>query len=185
MPVVPVIFSLPPSLPLSLYVMSKIYASMLDGQVSAHAEVQGLRASGQAGFRTNHSTYDHIFTLRGIIEEARHRRQRVYCCFADFRKAFDTVPRLVRHLQELGYDSEVIWAIVALYERVAGQVRSGLAPAGPQRSRALLESNKDVPCHQLFLASTSTSSRLSSGHSEVQAALWRRLSSRFSYTQTM
>ena len=66
-------------------------------------------------------------TLRGIIEEARHRRHRVYCCFVDFRKAFDTIPRarLVRHLQELGYDSEVIWAVVTLYERVTGQVRIG------------------------------------------------------------
>ena len=45
----------------------------------------------------------------------------------DFRKAFDTVPRarLIRRLQELGYDSQVIWAVVALYERVTGQVRIG------------------------------------------------------------
>ena len=92
------------------HVMSKIYASVLDGEVSARAEVQGLRASGQAGFSTDHSTYDHIFTLRGIIEEARHRRQRVYCCFVDFRKAFDTVPHayLIRRLHELGYHQKVI-----------------------------------------------------------------------------
>ena len=45
----------------------------------------------------------------------------------DFRKAFDTVPRarVVRRLQELGYDSEVIWAVVALYVRVMGRVRIG------------------------------------------------------------
>ena len=92
------------------HVMSKIYAIVLDGKVSASVEIRGLSAFGQAGFGTDHSTHDHILTLRGIIEEAKHRRQRVYCCFVDFRKAFDTVPcaRLVRRLQELGYDSEVI-----------------------------------------------------------------------------
>ena len=70
----------------------------------------------------DHSTYHHMLTLRGIIEEARHKRQRVYCCFVDFCKAFDTVSRarLIKRLQELGYDSEVIGAVVALYERVTG-----------------------------------------------------------------
>ena len=68
------------------------------------------------------STHDHILNLQGIIKEARHRRQRVYCCFMDFQKAFDIVPRacLIKRVQELGYDHEVIWAIVALYEGVIG-----------------------------------------------------------------
>ena len=45
----------------------------------------------------------------------------------DFRKAFDTIPHacLIKRLQELGYDLEVIWAVVALYERVTSQVRIG------------------------------------------------------------
>ena len=43
----------------------------------------------------------------------------------NFRKAFDTVSRahLIKQLQELGYVQEIIWAIVALYERLTGQVR--------------------------------------------------------------
>ena len=45
----------------------------------------------------------------------------------EFRKAFDTISytHLIRWLQELGYDQEIIWAIVALYERVTGRVRIG------------------------------------------------------------
>lgn len=38
-------------------------------------------------------TIDHILTLRAVIEEARHRSFKVYCCFLDFWKAFDSVPR--------------------------------------------------------------------------------------------
>ena len=42
-------------------------------------------------------------TLWAIIEEARHRSAKVYCCFVDFRKAFDFVPRVALF--------ERIWAI--------------------------------------------------------------------------
>ena len=31
----------------------------------------------------------------------------------------------MRQLQELGYGPEVMWVVVALYERVTGQVRTG------------------------------------------------------------
>ena len=45
------------------HVMSKIYTSVLDGEVSATAEAQRLWATGQVGFRMDHSIYDHILTL--------------------------------------------------------------------------------------------------------------------------
>lgn len=68
------------------HVMSKIYAFALEGEVSTGAEARRLWADGQAHFRTDHSTYDHILTLRGIIEEAWYKKQRVYCYFVDFSK---------------------------------------------------------------------------------------------------
>ena len=109
------------------HVMSNIYASILDGEASIGAEAQGLRVGGQVGFKTNHLTYNHILTLRGIIEEARRKKQRVYCYFVDFRKAFDIVPcaQLIRRLQKMGYGQKVIWAVVALYERVKRRVHTG------------------------------------------------------------
>ena len=53
------------------------------------------------------------------------RKKRLYCCFVDFRKAFDTVPRerLFQRLQSLGIPTKMIWAIYALYERVTGRVQ--------------------------------------------------------------
>jgi hypothetical protein len=75
------------------HTFSKLYATVLHMKLSFDLEQRHLRARGQAGFRPAHQTIDHIFTLWAIIEEARHRSSKVYCCFVDFRKAFDFVPR--------------------------------------------------------------------------------------------
>jgi hypothetical protein len=73
------------------HTFSKLYATVLHQWLSEELERRHLRARGQAGFRPDYQTIDHIFTLRAIIEEARHRSSKVYTCFVDFRKAFDTV----------------------------------------------------------------------------------------------
>jgi hypothetical protein len=71
----------------------KLHATVLHMKLSCDLEQRHLRDRGQAGFRSAHQTINHIFTLRDIIEEARHRSSKVYCCYVDFQKAFDYVPR--------------------------------------------------------------------------------------------
>jgi hypothetical protein len=73
----------------------------------------------------DYQTTDHIFTLRAIIEEARHRSSKVYCCFVDFRKAFDTVPReaLFQRLRDINISETLLAAIMRLYESVLGRLR--------------------------------------------------------------
>jgi hypothetical protein len=72
---------------------AKLFGSMLEKKISKWAEERDKRAKGQAGFRPKHSTVDHCITLRHIIEKAWEEKEEVFCCFVDFRKAFDTVPR--------------------------------------------------------------------------------------------
>ena len=76
------------------HTFAKLYATALNTMLSSELDRRGCMARGQVRFRANYQTMDHVFTLRAIIEEARHRSQKVYCCFVDFRKAFDYVPRL-------------------------------------------------------------------------------------------
>jgi len=57
----------------------------------------------QAGFRSNRSCFEQIFTLRSIIEQCIEFQQPMFLNFVDFRKAFDSIHR------------ESMWKIAAIY----------------------------------------------------------------------
>ena len=44
-------------------VLVKLFAMVLEARMSKWAEAVGLRADGQAGFRTDHRTVDNIFLM--------------------------------------------------------------------------------------------------------------------------
>ncbi len=85
-------------------VLAKVFAMILEAWLSNWAEERGLRAKGQVGFRKDFRTTDNLYILQTFIEQSIHKRKKVYYCFVDFRKAFDTVPRdlLWQVLDEMG-----------------------------------------------------------------------------------
>lgn len=54
-------------------------------------ESQNILSENQAGFRKDHSTIDHIFTLNSLIQILKHYNKKLFCVFIDFSKAFDSV----------------------------------------------------------------------------------------------
>jgi len=74
-------------------VLAKVFAMILEARLSSRAEERGLRARGQAGFKKDFRTTDNLYILRTLVEQSTHKCKKVYYCFVDFRKAFDTVPR--------------------------------------------------------------------------------------------
>ena len=89
-------------------------------------ESKGKQAKGQAGFRRHHSTIDHLVTLRIIAEECRNDKSNLFCCFVDFRKAFDTVPRYIlwNRLEELKVPLELRATAIMLYENLIAKLKS-------------------------------------------------------------
>ena len=116
-------------------IMAKLFSTILKMQLSKWAEDHNKRAYGQAGFRPGHNTIDHLVTLRVLMDESRLEGATLYCCFVDFKKAFDTVPRagLWLRLQELGVPCDLRMGIYRLYQGldctngwyVASQVEQG------------------------------------------------------------
>ena len=47
----------------------------------------------QAGFKSDVSTIDHVSVLKSLADMYLSKRQRLYCCFVDYKKAFDTINR--------------------------------------------------------------------------------------------
>ncbi len=106
--------------------LAKLYATILNMRLTAWAEDNNLRATGQAGFRKDHHTSDQIFVLRTLIEQQRLAGNPLYVCFVDFQKAYDTVPRdqLWGKLDRMGINGFILDAIKALYNDVPVCVRT-------------------------------------------------------------
>jgi len=75
------------------HTLAKLYAMALEVYLSRMADSWRFQAIGKDGFHKYYRTFDHIFTLEAIIEEARFQKSPVFCYFVDFTKAFDNVPR--------------------------------------------------------------------------------------------
>ena len=84
------------------------------------------QAKGQACFRRNHSTTDHLITLRIGGEECRNNKSEIFCFFVDFRKAFDTMPRnnLWNRLEDLKVPFELRVVAIRLYKKVISKFKN-------------------------------------------------------------
>ena len=88
--------------------------------------MEGKQNKGQAGFRRNHSTTDHLVTLMIITEECRNNNSDLFCFFVDFRKAFDTMPRnnLWNRLEDLKVPFELRVVAIRLYKNVIAKFKN-------------------------------------------------------------
>ena len=79
----------------------KVLLTVLLNRLKSHLDPYLLEE--QAGFRKDRSTVHQILTLRLLAEKAKRQGKKIYNCFIDFQKAFDTI----KH--------EVIWATLRSY----------------------------------------------------------------------
>ena len=72
---------------------SKLFCIILNEHLSKYAQENNLIHPSQIGFQSGHRTADHIFTLETLFDQHidRNRNDKVYACFVDFKKAFDSV----------------------------------------------------------------------------------------------
>ena len=74
--------------------LGKLFTSVINSRLNRYANEVNLINENQTGFRKNYSTLDHIFLLKNIIDIlVKNCKQKLYCAFVDYKKAFDTVWR--------------------------------------------------------------------------------------------
>ena len=67
--------------------------SLLNNRITKHLQTKSPIHKSQIGFQAGSRTSDHIFTLKTLIDTHVKARSRgkVFACFVDFRKAFDSI----------------------------------------------------------------------------------------------
>ena len=73
--------------------LGKLFANFLNSRLTHFVEGNQTIGSEQAGFRSGFSTTDHMFVLKSLIDIYLSKRKRLYCCYIDYSKAFDTISR--------------------------------------------------------------------------------------------
>ena len=100
--------------------MGKLFTSILNQRLVEFDKSYNKITDAQFGFRKNMSTVDAIFVLQALINRTLKNKKRLYCCFVDYKKAFDFVNRqnLWYKLIREGIDGKMLSIIRSLYQKV-------------------------------------------------------------------
>ena len=72
--------------------LGKLFCSILNQRLLEYIVSLNILHNSQIGFLPNNRTADHVFTLRTLIDKYVHNHnEKIYACFVDFKKAFDSV----------------------------------------------------------------------------------------------
>ena len=72
--------------------LGKLFCSILN-RITSHLCLNNPIHRNQIGFQSGSRTSDHLFTLKTLIDNRVKARSRgkIFACFVDFRKAFDSI----------------------------------------------------------------------------------------------
>ena len=115
--------------------MSKVFTGLLQKRLMLWCDNEKIISEFQFGFRSNHSTIDSIFIHNTLIHSRlSKKRKKLYTCYIDFTKAFDSVvwEILWRKLAQMGIseNSKFLKMLKAIYASVTSQILTpfGLTP---------------------------------------------------------
>ena len=98
--------------------LSKLFNSILQTRIDKYLEENKLIRLEQGGFRKDHRTSDHIFILQTIIQKYTKNSGKLYACFVDLKKAYDSVWRqgLIHKLEKIGINRKTTNLIKDMYK---------------------------------------------------------------------
>ena len=71
--------------------LAKLFTSILNTRLTVLRDEYKLISPNQAGFRKHFGTRDNLFVMDTLISKYTSENKRLYSCFIDFKKAFDSV----------------------------------------------------------------------------------------------
>ena len=106
---------------------SKLYGMIINKRIQNWVEQNKITGEYQAGFKSGYSCCDHIFTLMACVQKQFSNNRKLYACFIDFEKCFDTINRnlLWPILIKNGIKGKLFKCIRSMYQKVKTRVRCG------------------------------------------------------------
>lgn len=107
--------------------LGKLFTKLMANRLTCWLVSNNILAEQQIGFRPGCRTSDHVFVLKSIIDHMKKKRKKVFACFVDFRKAFDTVWRkgLMFKLYKWGIGTKFCSLLDNMYSQLSSCVRIG------------------------------------------------------------
>ena len=106
----------------------KILCSLLNTRIQVLCAEYKVLNKNQIGFRKKCRTSDHILTLKNIVKKyVTIGKKKLYVCFVDFEKAFDSVwhKGLFKKLHDYGIHGNSLNLIIDLYAKTKCSIKSG------------------------------------------------------------
>ena len=105
---------------------AKLYNKILNNRFEDFLDKNNIIVREQIGFQRKSRTSDHMFVLKTLIDKVTDSNNgKLFSCFVDFRKAFDTVvhPALFLKLLKLGIGSLFYKSLKAMYHHTSLRVK--------------------------------------------------------------
>ena len=84
--------------------LGKLYTAILNKRLMEYAITQGILKPEALGFVAGNRTSDAHLILHSLIQHYCHQKnEKIFACFVDFSKAFDTIPRDLLFQKLMGY----------------------------------------------------------------------------------
>ena len=109
-------------------VFAKLLSTIMNKRLNTFLEEKKILHKSQIGFTEDNRTSDHLLTIRSIVNKyVVDGNDRIYACFIDFRKAFDTVwhDGLFYKLEKMGVTGNFLDIIRITYKNTKCAVRLG------------------------------------------------------------
>ena len=106
--------------------LGKLFSSILLKRLICFRNIYNPDTQNQLGFCQNAMTSDHILTLNTCIESTiKKSKKRLYSCFVDYAKAFDTVCReaLLYKLWKLGIQGKYFNCLQHMYSNSSAKIK--------------------------------------------------------------
>ena len=104
---------------------SKLFNAILNRRLVRFTEINSLKYPNQIGFSEGYRTSDHVFVLNTLLGSYFSRKAKVYACFVDFSKAYDSVWRdgLYYKLLGMNISCKFITLLRSMYANLKASVK--------------------------------------------------------------